>query len=191
MTKTYSELVPAVEQIEIQYSMDAHAEEAIFNAVAKLKAGTYLEIGTAYGRTLFLAGNAAEGRDIKCYGIDNLSLLKPNGGEAQLRASFKDLNNVELIISNSDVAPWDKPIDILVIDGCHIASEVKKDYEKYIPFLKSGGLLFIDDWSDTGIDTDYLPKNAHWGIAYYGKQMTQGWAEIEISGSRAKCFIKP
>lgn len=187
----WNEVKTEMEKIDVIYSMDEHSEEAIFNAVSELKEGVYLEIGTAYGRTLFLAGNAAKGRDIKCYGIDNLSLLGGAAGEAKLRESFNGLDNVELIISNSDVAPWDKEVDILVIDGCHIASEVKKDYEKYIPFLKSGGLLFIDDWCDTGIDTDINPKNAHWGIAYYGKQMTEGWEEFVIEGSRAKCFKKP
>ena len=186
---TWDDVEKEVDQIEIQYSMDKPIEKKIFELVSELESGIYLEIGTAYGRTLHTAARAAQGRDIQCYGIDNLSLIRP-GGEALIRKSIEGLP-ATLLIGKSESVPWDKPIDILVIDGCHISYVVRRDYDRFLPFLKSGGYVIMDDWCDTGIDTDVNPKNAHWGIAYYGKQATEGWKEIEIPDSRAKCFQKP
>lgn len=178
-----------LEKMEIVYSMDMEAREEIFNLVLALKGGVYVEIGTAHGRTLYAAGCAAKDNGTQCYGIDDLSLLN-RGDEYKMLETLKGLP-VTLMVGRSDAVAWDKPIDVLVIDGCHIASEVKKDYDKFLPFLKSGGWVIIDDWDDTGIDTDYMPKNAHWGIAYYGKIATQGWEEKEVTGTRAKFFRKP
>ncbi len=178
-----------VEDTEIIYSMETEAREKIFELVSGLKNGVYVEIGTAHGRTLYAVACAAKDNGTHCYGIDDLSLL-PRNTDSEIRKLLEGLP-ATLIVGRSDTVPWDLPIDVLVIDGCHIASEVKKDYDKFLPFLKSGGYVVIDDWSDTGIDTDYMPSNAHWGIAYYGKLATKGWEEIVVEGIRAKIFKKP
>lgn len=186
-TSSWAEVSEKIDGIDVVYSMQKEVEEIIFNSVAALEKGVYLEIGTAYGRTLFAAGTAAKGRDVKCYGIDDLSLLARDADE-KIRKTCEGLP-VELIVGRSDQVEWNLPIDILVIDGCHVASEVKKDYEKYVPFLKSGGLLIVDDWSEPVEFED--PVNVHWGIAYYGRLTTEGWEELPSIGTRARFFKKP
>lgn len=185
----WNEVKAQMEKTEIVYSMDMEAREVIFGLVSAIKDGVYVEIGTAHGRTLFAAACAAKDNGTQCYGIDDLSLLN-RGDEFKMIDMLRGLP-ATLVFSKSQDAQWDKPIDVLVIDGCHIATEVKKDYDKFIPFLKSGGWLVIDDWDDTGIDTDQMPSNAHWGIAYYGKIATEGWEELIVEGTRAKFFRKP
>lgn len=60
---------------------------------------------------------------------------------------FKD--NITLLpgFSEDIYKKWDKGciIDLLYIDGCHTYEAVKKDME-WVNYLKSGGLLVMDDW---------------------------------------------
>ena len=44
----------------------------------------------------------------------------------------------------------DKEIDILLIDGDHSYEGVKADYERYVPFVKKGGLILIHDVCNHG-----------------------------------------
>lgn len=49
------------------------------------------------------------------------------------------------IQGNSTKILWDKQIDILFIDGDHSYDGCKKDYEKYEPFVKPGGIIIMHD----------------------------------------------
>jgi hypothetical protein len=49
-----------------------------------------------------------------------------------------------------------KPIDVLYIDGAHTYSEVVGDILNYIPFVKEGGLVVMDDASCL------MPNITHW-----------------------------
>jgi len=40
---------------------------------------------------------------------------------------------------------WTDEIDILIIDGEHTYKAVKRDYEKYEPFVKNGGMIIMHD----------------------------------------------
>lgn len=53
--------------------------------------------------------------------------------------------NWNFIHKHSQAIKWDKPIDILMIDGNHHYEDVKDDYEKYEPFVKEGGLIIMHD----------------------------------------------
>lgn len=182
----WDEVKKELEKTDIIYSMDMEAREVIFNLVAGLKNGVYVEIGTAHGRTLYAAACAAKDNGTQCYGIDDLSLLK-KGDEVNMIDMLRGLP-VKLLLVRSQDAKWDEPIDVLVIDGCHAPEPVHQDFEKYIPFVKSGGVVVIDDWSPAVFQD---PNNAHWGISYYGTIATEGWEEIPVAGTRAKFFRKP
>ena len=65
----------------------------------------------------------------------------------------------------SKTVPWDKEIDVLLIDGDHSYSGVKADYEKWMPFVKEGGMILMHDvlWAHKGVikffwDEVALPK---------------------------------
>lgn len=40
---------------------------------------------------------------------------------------------------------WNKPIDLLYIDGSHIYEDVKRDVELFFPWVKQGGLVLLHD----------------------------------------------
>lgn len=90
-------------------------------------------------------------------------------------------NQIELIRSTSMQAPSIFDIDFLHIDGNHSENSSLFDVEKWVPLVKSGGIIIFDDldWCENGINTtqkavDYLNEHcikmgefqAHslWGI---------------------------
>ena len=78
--------------------------------------------------------------------------------------SHRHRENWTFIHGNSLEIDWDKPIDILMIDGSHKYEAVKADYEKYEPFVKNGGLIVMHDVTTRG---------RGFGVAKF-------WNEIEI-----------
>jgi len=57
------------------------------------------------------------------------------------------LNNITFIKGYFDdvVKTWNKPIDILHIDGLHTYEAVKNDFEKWSPFVKENGIILFHD----------------------------------------------
>jgi predicted O-methyltransferase YrrM len=47
--------------------------------------------------------------------------------------------------SNKYFNKFDRSLDVLVIDGGHLYSEVCNDYKNYEPFVKDGGLILVHD----------------------------------------------
>lgn len=88
------------------------------------------------------------------YGLEDL-------GKNIISWRNEGITNILPIIANSFDMPWKIPVDVLYIDGDHSYKAVKSDFEKFTPFLKPGGVVFMDDY--TRIDTDmqvgaYLKK---------------------------------
>lgn len=42
---------------------------------------------------------------------------------------------------------WNKPLDVLSIDSSHTYEDTKHEVEKYYPFVKPGGLIFMHDYN--------------------------------------------
>jgi len=86
---------------------------------------------------------------------------KPNMAEVETKLKIFGLKNFELIqgLSFEVVKKWNKPIDLLWIDGNHDYEAVKQDYQQWEPFLKVGGIIAFHDsnkkdnsegWSEGG-----------------------------------------
>lgn len=132
-----------------------------------------LEVGICHGYTGTVLACIAGHVDGEYWTIDNFSL---GSTEAEIHELFVKRNlQLNLITGYSHDIPWDKPLDILFIDGCHAPDEVKYDCETYVPHVKPGGLVFFDDWVS---DDDLPDSNAHGGIAYYGRKATEGWEDL-------------
>ncbi len=56
-----------------------------------------------------------------------------------------DGNNWVFIQGDSRKVEWTRMVDILFIDGDHSYESAKADYEKYTPFVKHGGIIFMHD----------------------------------------------
>ena len=140
----------------------------LYNAAKSLRRdGVILEIGAYSGlSTYFLTkGSAWSGASV--YSIDPFNTKfseqaetsapgdwgcsynerKPSKAEVERLLKSHHLNRFELIegFSYDVVKAWDKPIDILFIDGSHKYELVKGDLLDWSKFLKSGGLLILHD----------------------------------------------
>lgn len=117
--------------------------------VKELNPEIVVELGVDYGFSTFIFARAGAGR---VYGIDSFE-GDPEAGHRDTydavvcRQKELGIENIELIRGYfADVAKtWDKPIDILHIDGRHRYEDVKEDYELWSKFVRPGGVILLHD----------------------------------------------
>lgn len=115
---------------------------AVYPALQKIpKNGLYVEIGVMNGRSLMFARKHSKGTVV---GID---IHRYNNWDEV----FEGYKNWEFIHGNANdvVKTWDRKIDVLFIDGDHSHEAVQKDWKKWSPFVKKGGMVFFHDADDT------------------------------------------
>ena len=114
--------------------------------------GVIVEIGSWKGlSTTFLAKGSKAGKNMKVYAID------PHTGSPEQKAEYPNLDTFDDFKSNMHdleiddivipikatsaeaVASWDKPIELIFIDGAHEYKEVKHDFDMWSPYLIEGG----------------------------------------------------
>ena len=126
--------------------------ENIYKEVSKLKFGqTYVEIGVAHGASLSIA-NSATKDGINLYGIDRIDWPDREG----LIEKFLGYQGKhEFIEGESEVQArfWNRgEIDLLFIDGDHTYEGVLKDIALWVPWVKHGGIIMFDDYTEvTGV----------------------------------------
>ena len=117
-----------------------------------------VEIGTWNGITTASMSMVAKHFNTgkKVFGIDNFvwPLNNPKGKEALENFNHNiDIFGVkdycELIIGHSEDVIFDRKIGFLFIDGGHSYDQVKKDIEKYVPLVVSGGYVVFHDYNIT------------------------------------------
>jgi predicted O-methyltransferase YrrM len=144
-----------------------------------------MEIGTASGGTLFLFSQIAEP------GGTVVSLDKYNfpNWKKSLFHSFSNKVNIILIKGNSIIPKTvdtinaqvgNHKLDLLFIDADHTYLGVKRDFDRFAPFVKEGGVIAFHD---------IIPGKGNGVPAFYGelrskyesvefKQNTFGWGGI-------------
>jgi len=106
---------------------------------------TILEIGVSRGRsTLAFLSGIEKRKKKKNFGkVDFYSIdIRPSYDNINAPNKEEDWNFIQ---GDSGTVEWDKPIDVLFIDGSHEYEFVKSDFEKYSPFVKPGGLIYMHD----------------------------------------------
>jgi len=134
--------------------IQVRAELEVFLArVCELEPRSVLEIGTAYGGTLFALATAAH-PDAH---IASLDLPSPEGyppeREPLYRAFARAGQRLDLVRADSHLsATRDRiaalmggALDLLFIDGDHTYEGVRRDWELYGPLVRSGGLVAFHD----------------------------------------------
>ena len=141
--------------------------ETLIDYAGRVNNGIIFEIGTASGRsaaTLAIASSTS-----KIYTLDNyedwyyrnpqtmlLSKYQENNKRDVLRSwKWVDdvlqtdiLQRITHIIDDSRTYEWTGPkFDLLFIDGNHAYKFVKNDYERFIPYVKKGGVVIMDDYT--------------------------------------------
>ena len=127
--------------------------EAFLARVCELEPRRVLEIGTAYGGTLFALAAAAH-PDAH---IASLDLPSPMGyppeRELLYRAFARAGQRLDLVRADSHlpatrdriVALMGGSLDLLFIDGDHTYEGVRRDWELYGPLVRAGGLVAFHD----------------------------------------------
>lgn len=135
---------------------------------------TILELGVCHGRTLAALALVATTRSGTAYGIDHFGL---EGSASQVIRSMEvaGIFSYDINVSNTHTFPWNLPIDFLVIDAGHDEANVRPDIEKYLPFVKPGGMVFFDDYDDP-----YLQESPHWAVRYYADRACADWEDLGI-----------
>ena len=119
---------------------------------------TFMEIGVFRGQILALVSLLAErhGKKVKRIGITPLDTTDGHW-ESDYEADIKKLHDTFNIANDYELIRLDStnpnainlasqnPPDVLYIDGGHTYEVVKSDLTHYLPILKVGGTLVIDD----------------------------------------------
>jgi predicted O-methyltransferase YrrM len=149
----------------------------LIDLILKLEPSVVLEIGVWGGKSLIpMACALKENRHGIIYGIDpwekqasvewimedaNRNFWEHANHEWVYQHLIGKLNEfnlhpqVQLIRNTSEKAPPIHDIDILHIDGNHSDPTSYLDVTKWVPFVKSGGLIIFDDmtWFEQGVFT--------------------------------------
>ncbi len=146
--------------------------------------GVVVEIGSWKGKsTVWLAGGSKAGKKTKVYAIDphaQTSLHTELQQQSTLEEFTKNLDTAGLsdlvkpIVHTSEkaVSKWNKPIELLFIDGAHDYESVKADFFFWSPFVVDGGIIAFHD---TTCAMRYCLSPYHMFIKKY--RMT-GWPEV-------------
>jgi predicted O-methyltransferase YrrM len=133
---------------------------ALLSKVAELKPKRVMELGTGKGGNLFLLSRASP-EDAKIISLDMrggpygagypswkiLLLQSFKHGDQEMILVDADSHNIETRDKIRSILNNEK-LDVLFIDGDHTYEGVKKDFELYSPFVRSGGLIAFHDIVD-------------------------------------------
>lgn len=133
---------------DVPSTWTGHAEFADW-LVRKIEPSVIVELGVDFG---FSAYVFAAPRIGAVYGIDSfegdIHVGERNTYEfvCAKKHDFA-LSNLHLVKGYfAEVAKtWDKPIDILHIDGRHLYDDVKEDFDTWIKFVRPGGVILLHD----------------------------------------------
>lgn len=114
-----------------------HGHLEFLRSVAK---GNVLEIGVCqcFSTSALLLGVREHGGHVTSIDIEHC--------ENEIPTLDRPQNDWTFIQADSTLHEWmGGHLDVLLIDGGHSYSNVKADMERYIPFVKLGGLVMLHD----------------------------------------------
>lgn len=137
--------------------------EALFNLAKKCQGnGAIVEIGSWTGTsTIWLASGSKEGNKAKIYAIDPHTGSSENQKEGVKIWTFEEFRKnikiakvddmiIPIVKTSEEVAKdFDKPVELIFIDGAHEYEFVKMDFNLWFPKVIDGGIMaFHDTTSD-------------------------------------------
>lgn len=143
---TITELYEKMAKIGMDGWINDIEGQVLRDEIEKLDKGVYLEIGVAFGKSLSTMCHYAK-PGVEIYGIDCLNWIERDKNMEQLgvkgRANFIEGD------SQQEALAWQKPIDLLFIDGDHTYYGVMKDLLSWLPHVKKGGRVIMHDYDVT------------------------------------------
>lgn len=137
----------------------AEEEIPVFARYASLATDTLVEIGAAHGASavLMLANAQASAaiHSIDPFIPDSMGSFRASPSECRRNVSraLKSMRiphaidrwHLHVQPSYELVRTWDKPIDLLYIDGDHTYEAVRKDFDDWFPHVRRGGWILLHD----------------------------------------------
>lgn len=126
----------------------------IYNQIPEWKPETIVELGVHWGHSFFTMCESCLDHDMntKLYGIDHWKGDEHAGKFDEnvwdtVQEVAKEYPNATLIRKDFTKAhnEWDKPIDLLHIDGRHFYGDIKEDFDNWSDFVPSGGHIILHD----------------------------------------------
>lgn len=122
--------------------------QVLYKYASRLNGATIVEVGSYAGRSTLVLSLASPTSTV--YAIDPFKKDLPEDYRKVLkhfRQNIKGLNVVHFRKTSLSVAlHWDKPIDLIHIDGEHSYKSVKRDIKMWMPFVKKGGVMLFHDY---------------------------------------------
>jgi MMP 1-O-methyltransferase len=117
--------------------------------------GAIVEIGSWQGKsTAWLAAGSKGGAKATVYAVDP-HILKPENAqifkENIMRVGLDDLVEPLVMTSAKAAESFDKPVELLFVDGDHNYEAVKSDFELWSPKLLDGGTIAFHDRNSPGV----------------------------------------
>lgn len=140
--------------------IDRKAALTMFDELARQpESGRLLEVGTGFGHSTLFFARARPKWTI--YTVDSFGLFGDgriyrrleHDAVAGVFCQLREAHNVIQVLGDSSAVPWELPINALFIDGGHAYEACKADWERYAPFLTTGGVAFLHDYhrADFGV----------------------------------------
>ena len=129
--------------------------EMLYDTVIDLKAQTVLEIGTNIGDSTRILSTALKETGGHLYSLDS-------GGCRDAWYLKWDCSNITFITDNSLSVPWDKELDLLLVDGGHEFATCKSDLTRFGPWVRVGGHVLVHDTRLQGVQGDIRRAIYEW-----------------------------
>jgi len=109
--------------------------------------GVIVEIGSWKGKSticLGLGSRAAKG--VRIYAVDPHADYRFGDFKANVeRAGIADLVTPVSSLSQDAAPGFDEPIELLFVDGSHVESDVRTDFDQWVPKVVDGGWVAFHD----------------------------------------------
>ena len=161
----------------------------LYNICRELKPKVVLELGTFHGFSSAYFLSAIKDNSYGfLYSVDS-EIKHIEIARTHLSNISKDFELIEAFSADQRLSPmphvpelsWDKPIDLLFIDGAHDFKSVIADLNKFVPFVSNGGLILCHDYDHEckkAIDSYFLSKPNEFSIIIFEPDKFHNWLYI-------------
>lgn len=109
--------------------------------------GVIVEIGSWKGKSTTCLGlGSRAGANVPIYAVDPHADYRFGEFKANMeRAGIADLVTPIASLSQAAAPEFDKPIELLFVDGSHEYEDVKDDFDQWVPKVVEGGIVAVHD----------------------------------------------